>query len=143
MNIGACRAAGENGAVFSPSPGPGQASGPGKITCSVSFSTGYTEEYKRFYYADIQAIVTRKTGRGAAWNFFPPCSLFLFALVAVTRTGTAAGVVFWILAGLSLLILAVNLLRGPTCICHLQTAVSREELPSLSRERTAKKAITS
>ena len=113
----------------------------GKDHLLCAFSTGYTEEYKRFYYADIQAIVTRKTGRGAAWNFFSALFLFLFSLVALTRTGTEVAVVFWILAGLSLLLLTVNLLRGPTCICHLQTAVSREELPSLSRERTAKKAI--
>ncbi len=105
------------------------------------FSTGYTEEYKRFYYRDIQAIVMRKTGRGSAWNFFSALSLFLFALLALTRTTTAAAAVFWILSGLSLLVLAGNLLRGPTCVCHLHTAVSTEELPSLSRERNARKAI--
>ena len=113
----------------------------GKDHLLYLFSTGYTEEYKRFYYRDIQAIVTRKTGRGAAWNLFSALFLFFFALLAFTRTTTAPAVVFWVLAGLALLILTVNLLRGPTCICHLLTAVSREELPSLSRERIAKKTI--
>jgi len=106
------------------------------------FSTGYTEEYKRFYYRDIQAIVTRKTNRGSAWNFLSALSLFLFALLALTRTTTTVAIIFWILSGLSLLVLIGNLLLGPTCICHLQTAVSREELPSLSRERNAMKAVT-
>lgn len=105
------------------------------------FSTGYTEEYKRFYYRDIQAIVTRKTKRGATWNFVSALFLSLFALLAITRTTPAVAMVFWVPAGVFLFVLARNLLLGPTCICHVQTAVSREELPSLGRERHARKAI--
>lgn len=107
--------------------------------------TGYTEEYKRFYYRDIQAIVIRKTGRGAAWSGFSALVLALLVLLALTRTATSTDALFWFwtlsLGGCFLLALIVNLLRGPTCICHLHTAVSREELSSLSRERNAKKAL--
>jgi hypothetical protein len=113
----------------------------GKDHVLCVYATGYTEEYKRFYYRDIQAFVTRKTGRGAAWNAVSSLFLFLSALLAITRTSTTAAAVFWILGGIFLIVLAVNLLLGPTCICHVQTAVSREELPSLGRERNARKAI--
>lgn len=113
----------------------------GKDHLLCVFSTGYTEEYKRFYYRDIQAFLTRKTGRGSAWNVVSALFLSLFALLAITRTTPAVAVVFWVLAGVFLLVLAGNLLLGPTCLCHVQTAVSREELPSLGRERNARKAI--
>ena len=113
----------------------------GKDHLICVFSTNYTEEYKRFYYRDIQAFVTRKTGRGAAWNAVSSLFLFLFSLLALTRASATAAAVFWILAGIFLLALAGNLLLGPTCVCHVQTAVSREELPSLGRERNARKAI--
>jgi hypothetical protein len=46
-----------------------------------------------------------------------------------------------IIAGLFGLIFLLNLLPGPTCTCHLQTAVHREELPSLRRLRRAQKVI--
>jgi hypothetical protein len=105
------------------------------------YSTGYTEEYKRFYYRDIQAIVNRKVNHGALVNFFSALFLIFFSLLAITRTTTAVAVVWWIFSGISLLILAGNLLLGPTCICHIQTAVTREELPSLGRERTARKVV--
>ncbi len=104
-------------------------------------TTGYTEEYKRFYYRDIQAIVTRKSSRGAVVNFISALFLTFFALLALTRTTPALAVIWWTFAGISLLVLTFNLLRGPTCVCHLQTAVSREELPSLGRERAARKAV--
>ncbi len=105
------------------------------------FSTGYTEEYKRFYYRDIQAIITRKSNGGAVINSISALFLTFFAFLALTRTTPAVAVVWWIVAGISLLVLAFNLVLGPTCVCHVQTAVSREELPSLGRERNARKAI--
>ena len=103
----------------------------GKDHLICVFSTNYTEEYKRFYYRDIQAFVTRKTGRGAAWNAVSSLFLFLFSLLALTRASATAAAVFWILAGIFLLALAGNLLLGPTCVCHVRKAVRREELPSL------------
>jgi hypothetical protein len=37
--------------------------------------------------------------------------------------------------------LVANLLLGPTCVCHLKTAVQTEELPSLRRLRRARKVL--
>ena len=47
----------------------------------------------------------------------------------------------WTIAGLMASFLVINLLRGPTCESHLQTAVQTEKLHSLYRLNTAKKII--
>ncbi len=101
-------------------------------------STSFSETYKRFYYRDIQAVVMRKTRRGAVWNAVLgiPAGLFLF--LAATREPVAA---WWLCALPFLLLLLVNWLRGPTCAAHLRTAVQLAELPTLGRLRGARKAV--
>ena len=108
-------------------------------------SMRFTEEYKRFYFRDIQAITICVSKRRAAWN------LILLATIAVWFASLfyagffdpAAG--SWWLAGitfslLALLLLANNIL-GPTCEVYLRTAVQVEELPSLNRVRRARTAL--
>ncbi|HZR47537.1 MAG TPA: hypothetical protein VFA47_12570, partial [Candidatus Manganitrophaceae bacterium] len=51
----------------------------GKDHLLCLYRTGYTEEYKRFYYRDIQAFITRKTARGSAWNGIALLFIILFA----------------------------------------------------------------
>jgi energy-coupling factor transporter transmembrane protein EcfT len=104
------------------------------------YNSGYTEDYKRFYYRDIQAILTRKTGRGVVWSIVFGLFTILFAALSSTA-GREGAVVLWSIAGLFFALLLTNILRGPTCITHLQTAVSKEELPSLDRLRKAKRVI--
>lgn len=104
------------------------------------YNSGYAEDYKRFYYRDIQAMLTRKTGRGVVWSVVLALVSILFAALSSTA-GKDGAVVFWSIAGFFLVLLLINILRGPTCITHLQTAVSREELPSLNRLRTSKKVM--
>ena len=103
-------------------------------------STGYSEDYKRFYYGDIQAVITRKTNHGNIWTFVFGIVTAIFLLVTVTVSGVAA-IVLGIWGGFFLLCLVINWLRGPTCVCHLRTAVQLERLPSLNRLRTARRAI--
>ncbi len=102
---------------------------------------GYAEDYKRFYYRDIQAIITRKTDGFAFGNVTFGILATALALIA-WRVGDPAWRIFWFsLAGLCFVLLGVNWLRGPTCICHLRTAVQTEQLPSLRRLRIARKVI--
>jgi hypothetical protein len=99
-------------------------------------STRFTEEYKRFYFRDIQAITIRITNRRKIWNLVLMLSL-LFWLGSLVRmlseldTGTIVfmGITFLILA----LPLLLNNILGPTCTAYLRSAVQIEELPSLSR----------
>jgi len=104
-------------------------------------TTGYTENYKRFYFRDIQAIIIRKTDRGKILNL----ALVVVAAVCALFAGLGSSIeVRWILGSLSalfLLPLIVNAAAGPTAICQLRTAVQTEELP-LTRFRKARRTLT-
>src|SRR5438105_2031626 len=105
-------------------------------------TTGYTETYKRFYFRDIQAIIIRRTNRLRNWSLGlgVPAGLFaLFAAVASREVVVAS--ILGTVAGLFLLAALLNVAAGPTCVCHLRTAVQTEELPSLNRLRRTRKVL--
>lgn len=90
------------------------------------------EDYKRYYFDDIQAIVTRKTGSGRIQNIVIGALSGLFCLFAVT-SGGGWSVFHAVVAAAILLILLINVLKGPTCETVLLTAVQTEKLQSLHR----------
>ena len=107
---------------------------------------GYTEDYRRFYYRDVQAILIRQTRVGfvlkIVLGFFAALNLSLLALGRfvwnwdpVALIPLAVSAAFWVLC------FFIEAAAGPTCICHLRTAVQFEKLPSLFRVRKARKAI--
>jgi len=98
------------------------------------------EDYKRFYFYDIQAIVTRKTVAGKVQNVVLGFLLLLFTLPAILNDGGWSA--FWAaFAGVFLLLLLINLYRGPTCETKLLTAVQTEKLHSLHRLKNAFKVM--
>ena len=102
---------------------------------------GYSESYKRFYFRDVQAIYLHKTNSWLIVNLVLGVltgALLLWTLMVKDSAGVIA---LGIITGIFGLFLLVNALRGPTCGCHLQTAVHREELVSLRRRRTAEKVL--
>lgn len=104
-------------------------------------STLNAQELKRFYFRDIQAITVRKTHTGRTWNLVMTAIAALFCLWALlVNDDVSRGILFFI-AGFSAFGLILNSLFGPTCECHLQSAVQREQLPSLHRLRTARKVL--
>ncbi len=105
----------------------------------------YKEEYKRFYFRDIQGFSFIKTNQWIIWGSIAGIFALLFGAgfslaadffgvqglyIVATLFGTFFGI-----------ILVLNVLLGPTCKCFLQTSVHREPLPSLKRVRTAKKTF--
>ena len=107
---------------------------------------GYTEEYRRFYFPDIQSIYLVKTHDSTIWNVVVGAILvaLIFIFVVAWREWeweTEALIAWGILTGVFLLILLVNFFKGPTCTCLLRTAVQTETMPSLHRVRSAQKAI--
>jgi hypothetical protein len=104
------------------------------------YSTGYTEDYRRFYYKDIQAVVACKTARGKIWNIIFGIFTLVFSLLSFTVDNPWT-TVLWIITGFFLLFLFINWFRGPTCMSHLYTAVTKEELPSLSRLKNTIKVM--
>jgi hypothetical protein len=104
--------------------------------------TGYTETYKRFYYRDIQAVLIRKTNSATIWNCIMGAFALIFALWALGVDNLPGRIALWIFAGFFGIFTAVNLLRGPSCMTHIKTAVQTEQLPAWSRVRTARKGMT-
>ncbi len=98
------------------------------------------EDYKRYYFSDIQAIVTRKTAVGFVQNLVLGLFLCLFLWLAITF-GEGWSVFFGIIAALMLISLVINVLRGPTCETHLMTAVQTEKLHSLHRLKNTSKIM--
>lgn len=93
------------------------------------------EDYKRYYFDDIQAIITRKTGSGSIQNIILALLFGIFCFYAVTSGGSWRILPALIAAAL-LLILLVNVIKGPTCETILLTAVQTEKLHSLHRLKT-------
>jgi hypothetical protein len=95
-----------------------------------------TEDYKRYYFNDIQAVITRRTDVGKIQNFVTGSLAGLFSLFAASST--SGWVTFHaIIAMVTLCILIINVIKGPTCETHLLTAVQTEKLHSLNRIKTA------
>jgi len=102
----------------------------------------FTEDYKRYYYRDIQALVLARTPRWAVtlpWVFG---ALVLFIVALVARAGAIAWLpeVSWYLVTALVLAWLYVSLKG-SVRCSIQTAVSREELPSLFRFWSSRRAI--
>ena len=98
------------------------------------------ENYRRFSYRDIQAIVICRTKGGLITSL-------VLAAVAVACGVTAiflskeASIGCAVFSGLFLIAALIDILRGPTCRCTLRTAVQTQELPSLNRLRQARRAL--
>ena len=118
----------------------------------IDSSGGYAEEYKRFYFRDIQAIVLRQTRRRLWVNvvFGTLAALFLGITILTAPAGSPAqwsadelvGGTF--LASITLFLgglTVINTLKGPGCTCYVRTAVQTEVMPSLNRLGRARKVL--
>ena len=96
------------------------------------FSRFGVEDYKRFYFSDIQAIITRKTVVGKVQNIILGCLILVFGLPAILIDG-GWSIFFSAGSAFVFILLLINLFRGPTCETRLMTAVQTEKLQSLYR----------
>ena len=104
-----------------------------------------TEEYRRFYFRDIEALVIRRTANRQVLNWIMgvlavlTAAPFFIGWLSERSTGllvSSIGVVlFW------LIFIAINSLRGATCQTHIRTAAQTEQLPTLGRLPVARKAL--
>jgi hypothetical protein len=107
-------------------------------------SQGVSENYKRFYFSDIQALVVRRTMRAMVWSIILAVLAGGFTMLGTGLLWdgeTEGALAVLIIAGGLLLGLVVNAAMGPSCVCHMRTAVQTEELPSLKRIRTARRVL--
>jgi hypothetical protein len=115
-------------------------------------TSGYTENYKRFYFRDIQAVTVQQTKRGQIWNIILASMSLLLILFTIfmipkslpadwTSNEVAGGVVLGVLLAIFMISFLVGFRAGPTCKTYLRTAVQTEELPSLCRMRQTRGVI--
>ncbi len=99
----------------------------------------FTEEYKRYYFKDIQAIIVTQIAATTdrTIDLAVIIVVVFLALVAWRIESRATAVT----TGLVLFGYLIHKALGPICSCHLITAVSSDKLPSLNRVRTAQKAL--
>ena len=102
----------------------------------------FVEEYKRFYFKDIQYLMIHKTKSWKVWDILLTCLGVAFLIVTIGSSNTGA-LVAGIVAGLLFSILAVNLIMGPTCAAQIQTAVQKEQLHCMVRIKKAQKVMDS
>lgn len=121
-------------------------------------SNRFTESYKRYYFTDIQAVTMKRVLRPAFGPLLLSIALlsilWFVAVIGVSIYGAAVGTPIWTgrtfyglgVAFLSILGLLVAyhalLWFFFTCECRVHTATSRDQLRSLHRTWTARKAMS-
>ena len=101
---------------------------------------GYVENYRRFFFNDIQGIIVRRTKTANVWSvvWAIPGALCLAFMAALNGP---ASLVMACLAVPFVVALVINLAVGATCACYIRTAVQTERIPAVSRVRAAEKFI--
>jgi hypothetical protein len=105
-------------------------------------SSGYTEEYKRFFYKDIQSLALCRTSRARNWSVFFLAMLGLGAVFALLSSSEVARALWGIWITFFAICLMLNLLLGASASCTVSTAVQQEQLPSIKRLRKGRKVVT-
>lgn len=103
-------------------------------------SHSLSEDYLRLYYRDIQAVIIRKSIKGIILNLCFGILFLFFSIPAFQLEGGWSGF-FFIITGCFLLLVSINLLRGPTCTFHVMTPVQTVGCPALGRTRKVTKVM--
>jgi hypothetical protein len=105
----------------------------------LSESMGYAENYKRFYFRDIQAFLISPSSQRVVWNFV--WGGFTLTLLILGSSLKSEGSLFvFFLSAFSFSACLINTALGPGCAMRLKTAIQNVELP-VSRRRKAEKII--
>jgi len=102
---------------------------------------GYTENYKRFYFRDIQAIIIRKTVTSLIGNTVMIILAIGFILWAAEVSDATGKFVLAFLGGFFIFLTLLSLWRGSTCVTQIKTAVQTERLAPWNRMRAARKGM--
>lgn len=101
-------------------------------------STRIAEQYQRFALADIQAVTVTRLPSRIPFQIAGALAAMAWTLGALAFHPIFAKYFFAITGAAALLAVVVDIARGPSCRCHLTTAVSREWLRPVSRLRVAR-----
>ncbi len=112
------------------------------------FLMTFVEDYQRFRLSEIQSINVAKTKRGGLTTLYVSV-LVIAALIATLvlvvndRTpGVVIGAsIFLVIALAAFALLLRHLILGPTCVCDLQTRITRERVRPLVRYHQAVETV--
>src|ERR1700689_4442820 len=98
----------------------------------------FSESYRRYYFADIQAIVITELP-----NLVAPYGYGVSAFLIAATAGLLyiQHPVWAVLCTLASLVAFLVSWRSADCSCYLQTSVSTERLPSLRKRMDAEKTV--
>ncbi|MDB6055954.1 MAG: hypothetical protein JWN25_3477 [Verrucomicrobiales bacterium] len=108
----------------------------------VISESSYKENYKRFYFKDVQAFLTRKTKTYTVVNVVMSIIMLFLFLFGVLATVSRTRELLFLIVPFFLAVATIeilNLLGGPSCEVLIQTAVQREKLGNISNLKTADK----
>lgn len=102
--------------------------------------SGFEERYRRFLFADVQAILVRYTVVGRV------CNLLLgmvggFAFLGGLVAGGGGFIALGGLSGLLFGLLLINVLRGPTCSVTLKTRVQCHRIKAFNRLKGTRRCV--
>ncbi len=98
----------------------------------------FAQEYRRYYFKDIQALVLTELPHPLAYFFYSFTAFFAILFVVLISSGHP---VWATLCALSALLLFWLGARIPDCATRILTRVSSDRLPSLKKLHTARKAL--
>lgn len=101
---------------------------------------GCSEEYKRFYFRDIQAIIVKRTLSYRIWGLVLPCMALAILGAGWSSLDQEWGL--WVLIGIIVVLWVVHLVLGRTCACWIQTAINKEKLVMFKRIAQVKRFWT-
>jgi hypothetical protein len=107
-------------------------------------SSGYIENYARFYLKDIGGLVWRRTNRWLIVALIQGILILLMMLAAAsTYDGTFnAMAVFLLIIGSPVLFAFLwNLFRGPSCSCQIITPLGPTDLDAVGRVKDVEKLL--
>lgn len=98
----------------------------------------FFEEYRRYYFRDIQAIVVTELSSSVAYYLYIAAALLAPAAAFLAYTQHLLWAVICALLAAGSALLGI---QRRNCACYLKTSISTEALPSLRRLRNARKAV--
>jgi hypothetical protein len=108
----------------------------------VVASTGYSEEYRRIQFQNIQGFFTVASNRKNSWFlFWLFLGMFAGIIAAISYVADGKPIVSLIFLGIAGVGVVWNHLLGPSCNVYVVTGVQTLQLPSLVRRRKAMKVF--
>lgn len=99
--------------------------------------TGYTEEFKRYYFSDIQSFTILWSKAYVGWAIL--WALISLTALTITLSSDAGAIEIVVFTGVFVSFMGIHLLRGPTCKCWIDTGINHEYLFALRRVSQAKR----